>query len=494
MQRLFNKINENVYAILGSAIAAFIFLFNASVNIWKCADVYTDSGVFKTVAMMMERGYMPYRDTFDHKGPLLYILNYFGNRIAGYQGIWVIELIFMTVSIFMIYKIARLSTGIMQSVIVTGASMTLLFSYFEGGNFTEEYAMVFIAVSLYIFLDYLLNDKISKLRLLICGASLSAVLLLRPNMIAVWIVFSLAVLYSVIKENKISDLIYFLIWFILGIALIILPVVIWLIHNDSLEWCWKVYIEFNTMYISEDGGLALFKTRWGTLCMFLNTTIFLLASIVQIYTCCKKKQWMDFAYLAYMVLSLVFICLSGLPCGHYGMVLVPAVAYPIGKLFEMIKGISDDSVAQVIGLLVSLYFMGVIILPNWISLVSTIPFVYDTRLEDQRSDLVKNIAFIVQENTTEDDVISVYGNWGLIYVASERMHATRYSYQFPIGDVVPEIMDEYFEGLESELPKIIVTQATYYDERMNEFLNNNKYSLYWSENGNSMTGASIFIR
>ena len=482
--------NENLYAVLGSAIAAFLFLFEAPVNIWKSADVFTDAGVFKTVAMMMERGYMPYRDSFDHKGPVLYILNYFGNIIGGYRGIWVIELIFMLVSILMIYKIARLSIGVVQSVVVTGASMTLLFSYFEGGNFTEEYAIGFIAVSQYIFLDYLLNEKITKLRLVICGASLSAVLLLRPNMIAVWIVFALAVLYKVIKENKISDLIYFLTWFIIGIFLIMLPILVWLIYNNSLEWCWKVYIEFNTMYVSEEGGLSLFKTRWTTFLFFMDTTIFLIATIVQVYICCKKREWVDVAYLAYMGLSLFFICLSGLLCGHYGMVLVPVVAYPISQLFKLIKDISDKSVAEIMSLLVSLYFLGVLILPNWLYLGSTIPSVYDARMEDQRSDVVKQIAYIIQENTAEEDVISVYGNWGMIYVASDRMHATRYSYQFPIGEVMPEIMDDYFEGLESELPKIIVTQVMYHDDRMNEFLDSNGYSLCWSEKG----VAAVFVR
>ena len=29
---------------------------------------------------MMEKGYMPYRDSFDHKGPLLYFLNFIGNK------------------------------------------------------------------------------------------------------------------------------------------------------------------------------------------------------------------------------------------------------------------------------------------------------------------------------------------------------------------------------------------------------------------------------
>ena len=33
----------------------------------------TDSSVFRTVAMVMQQGGMPYLDSFDHKGPLLFV-------------------------------------------------------------------------------------------------------------------------------------------------------------------------------------------------------------------------------------------------------------------------------------------------------------------------------------------------------------------------------------------------------------------------------------
>ena len=58
---------------------AFIFLFPLLVFAFTIASPlhpfvdgtpYTDSSVFETVAMMMQRGYMPYRDSFDHKGPV----------------------------------------------------------------------------------------------------------------------------------------------------------------------------------------------------------------------------------------------------------------------------------------------------------------------------------------------------------------------------------------------------------------------------------------
>ena len=74
-------------------ILAFIFLTKSPLHIWIRSDSDTDSSIFLTVAMMMDRGYMPYRDTFDHKGPLLYLINYLGRHISAYRGIWFVEFI-----------------------------------------------------------------------------------------------------------------------------------------------------------------------------------------------------------------------------------------------------------------------------------------------------------------------------------------------------------------------------------------------------------------
>lgn len=80
---------ETAIALILSAVLAFLFLLNSPLHLWRCAPSGIDSSVFKTVALMMDKGYMPYKDTFDHKGPLLYAINYWGLKIAYYRGVWV---------------------------------------------------------------------------------------------------------------------------------------------------------------------------------------------------------------------------------------------------------------------------------------------------------------------------------------------------------------------------------------------------------------------
>ena len=78
-----NKHPECLESILANGLTgtlflglSFVFLFNSPLHPWIRGESTTDSSVFRTVAMMMRYGYMPYRDSFDHKGPLLYIIEF----------------------------------------------------------------------------------------------------------------------------------------------------------------------------------------------------------------------------------------------------------------------------------------------------------------------------------------------------------------------------------------------------------------------------------
>ncbi|MBD5509497.1 MAG: hypothetical protein HDR05_16020 [Lachnospiraceae bacterium] len=490
--KMIKRNKENLIVGLLMTFLSFVFLLESPLHPWIGGDTRTDSGVFKAVAFMMERGYMPYRDSFDHKGPLIYILNWIGNRISAYRGVWVIEFIFMTGTFFVIYKIARLKCSVGSSVLVTLCSGSLLFEYFDGGNFVEEYAMIFIAIALYSFLDYLMNQKVTKIRLLICGAGLGATLLLRANMISVWIVFPLFIFVKMVMEKNWDTLKYLLFWFVSGMCIVIIPILIWLAVNRSLVPFWENYIVFNKIYISEQGGRASFTAKWEAYIYYLNRNVIIISLGAVAYMCTIKEKAINMVYLAYMLITLLFICLSGMMPPHYGIILVPMISYPLAALFGEIEKIEFPQVAQTFSIVLSVLFLAGIIFPNWLSRISSVPRIYENRKYEYKSGLNITVSRIVSEKTDTDDAISVYGNWDLIYVLSDRKHATRYSYQFPIGNIVPEIMEEYMEELHEEQPKIIVVEATRYDDNISDFLNNNDYQLIWSQD--EANGALIYMK
>lgn len=492
------KYGAIIWCFVLSAPLAFLFTLKSPLHPWNGSEAGPDSSVFKTVAMMMERGYMPYKDSFDHKGPFLYLLNWFGNKISPYRGIWVLEILFLMLTFVMLYCIARLFCKSASAILSAFLAASLLFGYYEGGNLTEEYAMAFLAVSLYIFLDYLKNERVTKLRLAICGFCFGATLLLRPNMISLWLVMCLAILIRSVVKQEWAELLGFILWFLVGMLVILLPILGWLAARGALVQCWKDYIVFNKEYSSAEGGRALFSAKWNAFFYFLQPTVTLMACCILAVLWKVRYCFLNVTFMIYLLVTLWMICMSGMTYGHYGMILVPALVYPFALAGAEIERIKQEGLRRLVLLLVTAYLLPVLILPNWLDLVKKAPDKFEARKENQLTDVTLFVADLVQEHVAEDEPISVYGNWNYIYILTNRRHATRYSFQFPIGQVRPEFMEEYLTQLKEEAPKILVVAKGYYDETIEHFLGANEYQLLYSASGSSaenpMEGPLVYLK
>lgn len=482
---------QNILLLLFMSAAAFILLLKSPLHIWKHGESGVDSSVFQTVALMMERGYMPYRDSFDHKGPLLYIINYIGRQISAYRGVWAVEFVSMVTTLLSLYRIARLKCNKVLSCFAVLTGISLIFGFFDGGNLTEEYALPFIAIALFIFLDYFINKIINSMRLILCGFCFGGVFLLRPNMISVWIVFCIAVLVDCFRRKEGRLLGTYILRFLIGTGGMIVPVAIWMIKNGILMECLKCYIHFNFLYTSSP-EMALFPQKWQSFFYFFNNTVVILSVVVSIYLAVRTERFLYSIYICYIGCTLWLIALSGMEYGHYGMILVPVVVFPVASLLSECER-RDKEEGSMVVLLAVLWLSGSIIMPDWLSGIGSVAKVYANRHEDSYSKVVEDVCFIIEEKTSSNEAISVYGSWDIIYLLSNRMHATRYSYQGPIDLIVPEIIDEYIEGLKKETPKIVVVQGGHYDDNISSFLAENHYELIWQEDKEERA-AMIFER
>ena len=411
----------------------------------------------------------------------------------------------MGIAFWAMYKIARLLCDPTVSCAVLAlASMPLLnrailnrsVYYFEYGNLVEEYALPFIAVSLYIFLDYLYNGHVNKLRLVVCGICMGGVCLLRINMASVWVVFCIFIAVYCILNKKFANLGCFICYFLLGICIIVLPVLVWLALNKALVPFWNVYIRFNMAYTSRTGSTASFITKYTafkqffyqdlTLCSFLFTAY-------AAYTAKAKQRVLYCVYAVCLLISTLFATISGNTFPHYGMVLVPLYVLPLAYFLQKCgKGILDAKGR--------LNYKAALIL---LLTIVTVPYMKTARRNFRwmgsvahfsNPAVVNEINIIIDENTAPDEPISVVGNWDIIYLVSGRPHATTYSYQYPIGSVAPAIIGDYLQQLAEELPKLIILYDIYYLPTMEDFLNEYDYTLIYQAPDGSGSSAMVYSR
>ncbi|WP_026503677.1 hypothetical protein [Butyrivibrio sp. NC3005] len=59
---------------------------------------------------------------------------------------------------------------------------------------------------------------------------------------------------------------------------------------------------------------------------------------------------------------------------------------------------------------------------------------------------------------------------------------------------MPIIMDEYFEALYEEMPKIIVIDPGYTDDFIIRFLDENNYLLVWRVDDENIYSAGIYMQ
>lgn len=96
---------------------------------------------------------MPYTDAFDHKGPVLYLINalsfVFGNR-----GVWVIDVIFLVIYAFGAYITAkRYLRSYWACLVAISLVLTISNSYWIG-NTPDWYSSVAILYCISLFADY----------------------------------------------------------------------------------------------------------------------------------------------------------------------------------------------------------------------------------------------------------------------------------------------------------------------------------------------------
>lgn len=460
------KIHETA---CGAAIAVFSFVFSIQSNFnlfMNARYAGVDSSVFRTVAMYMRDGYMPYRDIFDHKGPLLYLYNRLGMLISDWKGVWVIEWLSLGVTFWFIYKTAGLICGRLLSLVTLLIVGAALFPYFDGGNYSEEYALPYIAASLFIFADYFLRGRVGRFRLAVCGFCFGAVCLLRANMIAVWLVFCIAVLIKQVREKEYFHIITFALWFTAGVAVIAVPTVIWLAANGVFGDFVENYLLFNSAYVS-DADRASKINRYRAFSYFANNTFVLLSGCGMLYSCAKKKDLFHASYLFCFLTSLLLICISGQQYSHYGMVLIPLMSYPIAAL---LGGKGRQTAGNSAFVLVAAYILAVTALPQWMSGLDHAAECFWHRGNRVRGDEIGVISDWICENTEKEDRITVYGNYNIFYVLSDRLSASRYSYQLPIGEVDKNILERYYAELRNRNPKVIVVRPDELTEEMEDFI------------------------
>ena len=220
------------------------------------------------------QGEIPYLDRWDNKGPLQYLLNAVGLAISEIWGMWAIQGLFLLGTVYFAFSTLRRAFGILPALCALAVFLALFAKFNPPGNFTEQYGLLFQFLTLYLFIrseeQNQSTSSHAKFAFLHLGIGVlgAASFLLKPSLVALWIVIGIYWFFS--RGYSLRKLA----WAIAGGASILILFAGLFQALGALEALWDAVFVFN--FALSDASL---QERLGVV-RYLNTVMFPISLLV----------------------------------------------------------------------------------------------------------------------------------------------------------------------------------------------------------------------
>ena len=251
--------SQRAHAALVAAWSLFlVVLLVFAVAAFVRAPPGFDSSVFRYVATGLLEGERPYLDSWDHKPPLIFLVNAVGLLLSDVWGIWVVQAMFLVGACLAACRLVKPVFGTVAALFA--ATVLLVYSARlvpGGGNYAEQYALILQFVALALFAATEEGGKPRRRVLALLGALGAAAFMLRPNLVGVWLAIGIHWLAyrhgaagRAVAARR-TDAARKLGWAAIGGLAVFLGFVVWLVLSGglaSLAAFWDAPIVYNVHY------------------------------------------------------------------------------------------------------------------------------------------------------------------------------------------------------------------------------------------------------
>ena len=434
---------EKMIAFSFSLFLGIITWFTLATSVRKGLPLL-DASIFEYFGYAMSHGQRMYLELFDHKGPVIFLINYLGYSIGASLGIKILYIASLMIFFYIGYYISRLFTGIRNSFVVLVITFIIFESFFEGGWGLEGYILPCLTYSLYIFLKYFLEDKINKYEIILSGFSFAVVLFTKANMIGIWLIFSLLVTIKLIYQKQFSIFLKYIALFITGSALFIVPLCCFLWFQGSLKEMFYQSVVMNFIYSKESGYLTVMEMiKW-----YMNQVNVLqlnLMIVIAMIAVWKQYGIKILFYNGAFIFCLMLALISKRAYLHFLIVLIP--------LFIPYISVAINKFMNKSSLLYFLIFTIGLVFIYWGPIHGIKDRVTNRSIDYSVNE--KEVADYIHQHTNEQDRIYSHRLNGIIYLYSERLSSTKFFFVPSLKDETP-IIDSFKESFKMNPPKYIV--------------------------------------
>ena len=479
------------YSALGIAAFAFLAIFSYFTSPFTTCDNGADAAFFRLVGQGMTQGYLPYRDFFDMKGPLLFFVEYIGQLLSyGRLGIFILQWFNLFGSIIIICNILKLyhiSNRLLQVCLLIPLAYIISFT-FEGGNLTEEFSLIELLSCLFLCLLYFKSSeslhnywshRLYYYAGLWFGFCFGLLLMIRITNAVLICAMLLLISFDMVMTKKFRELTICACMFIIGLTSSVIPAIVFFGMKGLLNEVFEAVFVLGFKYAGEKTLLQhIIETCRSYRLIFLIIAPCLITFVL---------HWRGWRERFFMLIGTLFTFLaiaSGNNYPHYYTLTIPLVL--ISEISIVETFIESNKRKRLAVILLS----GLMIVPLLRPVAASL---YSSYLHLFQQNQYKTEYFVqdISSKIPEEDYDSVFcynlnPSW---YTYANLFPCIKYcGWQNHYLSIMPEIYDDFHARFQSNpptwlvLPKEKGTLPAFLDEILisdyYEYYENEKYTLY----------------
>ena len=443
-----------------------------------------DSGVFLYGGQQLLLGKTPYVDFWDHKGPLIHLINAAGLALGSGSrwGVWLLELGIVALTGYLLARVAGTAWGSWASLMAAVAFGFGLFQvgpyqHFRDSNYTETYA-VFMNVCALWFWIRAHNSQRASAGLVMAGALVGASFALRPNNVSLALGLTVSGTIHSSHQDRLREGVRHTGWIVLGALLVITGLAVWFTIRGGLADLWDQVFVYSLAYSAKNlsastawsvfrsGNAALWWLPLGAFLGALVTRSVGERNILAGHDTVRHR--IETALLVAWPLEVALTVMSGRALLHYYILWLPYLALLLpATLSSAIPRWAARGFLRNAAALAAFLCLFAFLLLHQTAAGGYLALARAWRPGSAPSELTDTVSAYVSENTTSEDTVLVWGNNVWINFLSDRPSPTRYAYQYGLflpGYASEGRTAELLRDLSENMPVFIIEPVVDTDE------------------------------
>lgn len=268
---------QKAWVFLLLFLSICVFFFRSALLPYHNIPMHIDSQVYIYAAQQILDDKVLYVDIFDHKGPMMYVLECIGLFFCknNFIPLWLWQNLFLSICAMPIVWLSIKKYGISVTVIALLFSFAFMRSYYTIGDNIPEVFAIGILMLLCYFMQKIIDEPQTKKNYFFIGTLSALLFLIKANFILFVFPVYVYCLYKLLQQRKFYSL-YFI---ALGFIVALIPFVIYFLYHGAIHKAFFAFIIYNFSYIHAQ---KLSITQSVADVIFHKKTLFLLIPITLI--------------------------------------------------------------------------------------------------------------------------------------------------------------------------------------------------------------------